>query len=60
LAAKQRGDLSNLLKSVEDGLNGVAWLDDSQVVELHAWKKVASQPRCSVAIDRHEDNGLFE
>jgi Holliday junction resolvase RusA-like endonuclease len=30
------GDLSNRIKIVEDALIGVAYLDDKQVVELHA------------------------
>ena len=37
LHGARRGDLSNLVKAVEDALNGVVWVDDRQVVELHAW-----------------------
>lgn len=36
VASKVRADLDNLLKVVFDGLNGVAWVDDSQVVKLQA------------------------
>lgn len=32
-------DASNEAKLVEDALNGVAWADDSQVTELHAFKR---------------------
>lgn len=31
-----RGDLDNVAKSVLDGMNGIVWLDDSRVIELHA------------------------
>lgn len=31
-----RADLDNLVKLVKDALNGIAWVDDSQVEELHA------------------------
>lgn len=36
----RRVDLDNLVKSVLDGLNGVAWWDDYQVVELFAGKRI--------------------
>lgn len=31
-----RGDLSNLIKAVEDAGNGFLWTDDRLIVELHA------------------------
>jgi Holliday junction resolvase RusA-like endonuclease len=37
--SKVRGDIDNLCKTVLDGLNGVAWDDDRQVVTLHAAKE---------------------
>lgn len=33
------GDLDNLVKLVKDGLNDVAYRDDSQIAELHAVKR---------------------
>jgi crossover junction endodeoxyribonuclease RusA len=37
--SKLRGDLDNYLKTLMDGLNGVAWTDDKQVHYVEAWKK---------------------
>ena len=34
--SRRRADLDNLIKSVLDGLNGVAWQDDSQVKCIEA------------------------
>jgi len=36
--ASLRGDLDNYVKTVLDGLNGIAWKDDSQVVKITAVK----------------------
>jgi len=35
---KLRGDIDNYVKTILDGLNGVAWKDDSQVVKVTAIK----------------------
>ena len=44
-------DLDNLVKAVSDGLNGVAYKDDNQVVELHAYLfKGCEVPRVEVAV----------
>ena len=34
----QKPDLTNLVKSVEDGLNGIAYLDDAQIWKISATK----------------------
>ena len=38
----KKPDIDNLMKSVMDALNGIAWHDDSQVCETRAMKCVAS------------------
>ncbi len=40
----KRPDIDNLIKSVLDALNGVAWVDDSQIVRLSASKEYSSEP----------------
>ncbi len=37
----QKPDVDNLVKAVFDGFNGVAWVDDTQVVEITAYKEWA-------------------
>lgn len=49
----QKPDADNILKACLDGLNGVAYLDDSQVVEAHVYKRErthAPGEYCSFAV----------
>ena len=43
-------DIDNVIKAVLDGLNGVAYADDSQVVELSASKCYSDDPRVVVIV----------
>ena len=50
---QKRGDLDNYAKVLGDALNGVAYHDDSQVVELHMWRHDDKRnPRVEVEIRR--------
>ena len=44
------GDADNVIKSISDGLNKVAWLDDRQVADLHAKKHWGDSDRIVVSI----------
>lgn len=44
-----RPDLDNIVKAIKDGANGVAWKDDSQVVDVIASKRYGL-PRAEVEI----------
>ncbi|MCI1244484.1 MAG: RusA family crossover junction endodeoxyribonuclease [Bacilli bacterium] len=46
----KKPDCDNLAKSILDGLNGVAFADDSQVITLLVMKKYDESPRTSVTI----------
>ena len=47
---QKKPDLDNLIKSVTDGLNGIAYFDDSQIAELRARKIYSANPGVSVDI----------
>lgn len=48
----KKPDLDNLIKFTKDCLNGVAWHDDSQVVEYGAMKKVyGDEPMTRILIE---------
>jgi Holliday junction resolvase RusA-like endonuclease len=50
-ATARRCDLDNLAKSVQDALNGVAYLDDSQIEHLEASKAIdRERPRVEVEV----------
>ena len=49
---RKRGDLDNVLKAVLDSLKGHAYVDDDQVVELHAYRHDdKALPRVEVQIE---------
>lgn len=43
-------DGSNVIKAVEDALNGIAWVDDRQIVDERIIKLYGIQPRTEVTI----------
>ncbi len=49
----KRPDLDNLFKSVLDALSGVVFENDSQVVEIKAYKyySIESRPRVSITVE---------
>lgn len=46
----RKPDIDNVVKSVLDGLNGVAFHDDAQVVELYVTKRWSEDPRLDVQV----------
>lgn len=51
---RQRRDVDNMLKLILDGLNGVAWPDDSQVIE------VSSRKALTTPDDAHTEIAVYE
>jgi Holliday junction resolvase len=50
---RRRGDLSNLLKVVEDAFTGIVYVDDGQIVEEHLYRhEDPTYPRVEVEILR--------
>ena len=43
-----RPDIDNLIKSGLDAMNGIAFVDDSQVCELHVFKSYGENPRVEI------------
>lgn len=43
-------DIDNVAKAICDGLNGVAWIDDAQVVSISVWKVYGNDPGIKVEI----------
>lgn len=51
-----RPDIDNLQKSVLDSLNGIAWADDGQIVQLAGWKVYERQPFVQISIQEFPIN----
>jgi Holliday junction resolvase RusA-like endonuclease len=47
----KKPDIDNVVKAVKDGMNGVAWRDDCQVVSLVANKEYSDRPRVEVTFE---------
>jgi Holliday junction resolvase RusA-like endonuclease len=46
----KKPDASNILKSVEDGLNGVIYKDDSQIINIHVTKVYSTQAGVDICV----------
>lgn len=47
-------DADNLAKIVADSLNGLAYCDDVQIVDMHVYKRYGDQPRVDVTVEEVE------
>lgn len=50
-------DIDNYMKSILDGLNGLAYVDDSQVCSIKASKMYSAYPRVEVVVEEIEHEG---
>ena len=51
LPDRRRIDIDNLSKGVLDGLNGICWKDDHQIMDLHLHKRIAlNRELCGVTV----------
>lgn len=48
----KKPDLDNMMKSIADSLNGIAYKDDKQILEAHIYKFYAEEPRAEVIITK--------
>ena len=46
----KKPDLTNVAKSLEDGMNGIVYKDDSQIVNLHLTKVYSTEPKVEVMV----------
>lgn len=51
------GDLDNVAKAILDALKGVAWADDSQIVELHLYRgDDKARPRVEIEVKQQGES----
>lgn len=51
IQVQNKPDCDNIAKIILDSLNGYAYIDDKQVVELHVIKQWSNEPRVEVYIE---------
>ena len=51
LLPTSKPDTDNYLKGIMDGLTGIAWVDDSQVIRVTCEKSYSEQPRAVIEIE---------
>lgn len=49
-------DTDNYIKSTLDGLNGLLWEDDNQIVDLVAHKYYSDKPRVEIEVTKLDEN----
>jgi Holliday junction resolvase RusA-like endonuclease len=47
-------DLSNVVKAIEDALNGAVYVDDSQIIQIHASRWYSAEPYVVVRVYREK------
>lgn len=50
-ADRRRRDLDNMIKAIQDALNGVAYVDDSQIDQLQADRMMMGEPGAWVTVE---------
>lgn len=50
VGATKKPDLSNVVKAIEDGMNGVVYVDDARIIDVVLQKRYASAPRVDVIV----------
>lgn len=59
IAATAKPDLDNYAKSILDGMNGIAWIDDSYIVELLQRKEYAEEDGAEIRISEIEKEPAY-
>ncbi len=49
-------DVTKLVRSTEDALTGILWVDDSQIVNQTAWKRYGDRNGCQIEVEYEEAN----